>query len=92
MSVAACSGVLSSSSTKPAASIETICLSHTSNRESMTSLAFCLLEQSVDGLPLQAGPCFFVVVRADDRDDEVGLFAVELRQIEAEVVRANSAS
>ena len=43
------------------------------------------LEKAEDGIPLQAAPFLLIVVRAEDRDDEIGLFFVKVRQIEGEV-------
>jgi hypothetical protein len=43
------------------------------------------LEQTVDGLPLQAALFLFVVAGADDRDDKIGMICIEVLQIEGEV-------
>ena len=44
-----------------------------------------LAQQIVDRGPFQAGPLLHIVVRTDHHDDEVGLFVIKLRQIDAEV-------
>ena len=48
--------------------------------------SFLLGELRVDSHPLPAGPLLFIVIGAKHNDDEVGLIAVELWQIDAQIV------
>ena len=50
------------------------------------SASFLLGELRVDSHPLPAGPLLFIVIGAKHNDDEVGLIAVELWQIDAQIV------
>ena len=83
MSPTNCSGVLRSSSMKPAVEYSPVTVAIEAAKQHVLVLA--LAEQIVDRCPLQARPPLRIVGWANYYDDEVRLFVIKFRQIDTEI-------
>ena len=56
------------------------------------SAVLALLEQIEDRVPLQTAPFLLPVVPTNHHDDEIGLIAIKVRQVEAEIAAGGGVS